>query len=94
MRVHIPAALRKFSGGNELVEVPLACDVMITVAEVFALLAREYPGVRQRVLDDQGQLRRHVNVFVDGDNVRYGAGLQTKVGPDSEISILPALSGG
>jgi molybdopterin converting factor small subunit len=94
MRVHIPSALRKFSDGKEIVEVPLARDTMITVAEVFAMLAREYPGIRQRVLDDQGNLRRHVNVFVDGENVRYGAGLQTKVGPDAEISILPALSGG
>jgi molybdopterin synthase sulfur carrier subunit len=94
MRVRIPSALRKFSGGNEIIEVPLARDMMVTVAEVFAMLAREYPGIRQRVLDDQGNLRRHVNVFVDGENVRYGDGLAARVGPDSEVSILPALSGG
>ena len=94
MRVRFPSALRKFSGGKEIVEVPLARDTMVTVADVFTMLARDYPGIRQRVLDDQGNLRRHVNVFVDGENVRYSAGLDTKMGPDAEVVILPALSGG
>ncbi|MGH7864196.1 MAG: ubiquitin-like small modifier protein 1 [Candidatus Binataceae bacterium] len=94
MRVRIPSALRKFSGGNEIIEAPVAGDMMLTVADVLAMIAREYPGIRQRVLDDQGKLRRHVNVFVDGENVRFAAGLETKVGADAEVAILPALSGG
>ncbi len=56
--------------------------------------AAEYPGIRQRVLDDQGELRRHVNVFVDGQSVRHLDGLATQARADSEISILPAISGG
>lgn len=94
MRIRIPGALRQWSGGRAIIEVPIEPGMRITVAEVFAALAREHPGIRQRVLDDQGELRRHVNVFVDGESVRYLDGLATLAGADSEISILPAISGG
>lgn len=94
MRVHIPAALRKWSGGQDAVELPLAADARVTLAEIFAMLAGEHPGIRQRVLDDQGMLRRHVNVFVDGENVRFAGGLATEVRADSDIIIFPAVSGG
>lgn len=77
-----------------MLDVPIAPDMRITVAELFALLASEYPGLRQRVLDDQGKLRRHVNVFVDGENARLGNGAAAPVGPDSEVHIYPAVSGG
>ena len=58
------------------------------------MLGRDYPGIRQRVLDDQNNIRRHVNIFVDGENVRFMQGGATRVAPDSEIWIYPALSGG
>ena len=94
VRVHIPGALRQWSGGNELIELALPRDASVTLADIFETLARDYPGIRQRVLDDQGDLRRHVNVFIDGDSVRFAGGLAAQVGPDSEIRIHPALSGG
>jgi len=58
------------------------------------MLGRDYPGIRQRVLDDQNNIRRHVNVFVDGENVRFANGGATQVTNDSEVRIYPAISGG
>ena len=94
MRVHIPSPLRRWTGGRDVVELPLALDMHMTAAEVFEALAREHPGIRDRVLDVQGQLRRHVIIFVDGENVRFLGGLSAQVGSGSEIWIHPALSGG
>lgn len=94
MRVHIPSALRKWTGGRDVIELPLAIDMRMTAAEVVAALAREHPGIRDRVLDEQGELRRHVNIFIDGENARFLGGLAAPVGPDSEMWIHPSLSGG
>jgi len=54
MRVHIPSALRRWTGGRDVIEVPLAAGARITAAETIEALAREYPGLRDRVLDEQG----------------------------------------
>ena len=94
MRVHIPSALRRWTGGCDVIEVPLAADMRMTAAEVIEALAREHPGIRDRVLDEQGELRRHVNIFIDGENARSLGGLAAQVGANSEIWIHPALSGG
>ena len=94
MRFHLPSALRRWAGGNEIVELPLPLDMRMTIAEALVMLGRDYPGIRQRVLDDQDNIRRHVNVFVNGENVRFGEGGTTQVAPDSEVWIYPALSGG
>jgi len=69
-------------------------DLPMTVGEAFLMLGRDYPGIRQRVLDDQNDIRRHVNVFVNGENVRFAQGSLTQVSNDSEVWIYPALSGG
>jgi sulfur-carrier protein len=94
MRVHIPSALRRWTGGRDAIELPLAADMRMTAAEVIEALAREHPGIRDRVLDEQGELRRHVNIFIDGENARFAGGLAAQVGSDSEMWIHPALSGG
>jgi sulfur-carrier protein len=94
MRVHIPSALRKWSGGRDVVELKMASAGPITAAEVIETVAGEFPGLRDRVLDEQGQLRRHVNIFIDGENARSLGGLLAPVAVDSEIWIHPALSGG
>jgi len=72
----------------------LPLDMGITIGEAFVMLGRDYPGIRQRVLDDQNNIRRHVNVFVDGQNVRFAQGGATQVTDDSDVWIYPALSGG
>ncbi len=94
MRFHLPAALRQWADGSEVVEVTLPAGARMTVVEAFVMLGHEYPGIRQRVLDDQNNIRRHVNVFVNGENVRFAQGEATQVAHDSEVWIYPALSGG
>ena len=94
MRFHLPSALRRWAGGDEIVEMRLPPDMRVTIGEALAMLGREYPGIRQRVLDDQNNIRRHVNVFVDGENVRFMKGSATPVTHASEVWIYPALSGG
>ncbi len=94
MRFHLPSALRRWAGDYEIVELRLPLDMRMTVGEAIVMLGRDYPGIRQRVLDDQNNIRRHINVFVDGENVRFGNGDATQVANDSEVWIYPALSGG
>lgn len=94
MRFHLPSALRRWAGGNEIVEMRLALDMRMTIVDAIVMLGRDYPGIRQRVLDDQNNIRRHVNVFVDGEHVRFMQGGATPVKHDSEVWIFPALSGG
>ena len=94
MRVHIPSALRKWSGGREIIELQLAWDRLMTAADVVAELGRDFPGLRDRVLNEQGELRRHVNIFIDGENARHVGGLSAAIRADSEVWIHAALSGG
>jgi molybdopterin synthase sulfur carrier subunit len=94
MRFHLPSALRRWAGNNEIIEMSFPLDSRMTIVEALTMLGRDCPGIRQRVLDDQGQIRRHVNVFVDGENVRFAQGDATQVTHDSEIRIYPAMSGG
>ena len=94
MLFHLPSALRRFAGGNEVVEMRISLDRRMTIGEAFVMLGRDYPAIRQRVLDDQNNIRRHVNVFVNGENVRFAQGGLTQVSSDSEVWIYPALSGG
>jgi sulfur-carrier protein len=94
MIFHLPSALRRFVGNTEVVEMQLPLDARMTISEAFVMLGSDYPAIRQRVLDDQNNIRRHVNVFVNGENVRFAQGGLTQISNDSEIWIYPALSGG
>ena len=85
----IPGPLRRLSGGETTVKVE-AGDLG---SAIDALDAR-YPGFRDRLLDDNGQLRQFVNVFLNDEDVRLGAGLEAKVSEKDEISIVPAVAGG
>jgi molybdopterin converting factor small subunit len=91
--VRIPTALRRFSDGNARVSVETNADGC-TLAGVLDALAQSCPGVVDRVVDEQGKLRRHVNVFVGSENVRELGGLDAPVAPGGEVSIVPAVSGG
>ena len=57
-------------------------------------LGRQFPGIADRLFEKAGQLRRFVNVYLNGQDVRYLAGLETPVGPTDEIRLLPAIAGG
>ena len=62
--------------------------------EVRSWLEENHPGIRARILDDAGALRRFVNVYVGDDDVRFLGGLDAKVTEDTKISIIPAVAGG
>ena len=87
--VRIPTTLRPMAGGKSEVEVEGS-----TVGEVLKSLDAAHPGFADRLLDDDGNLRKFVNVFVADDDVRFMDGLETPV-PDGEtVAIIPAVAGG
>jgi molybdopterin synthase sulfur carrier subunit len=88
---HIPGPLREFTAGHSKVEIEPGPT---TLAEALSALWALYPGVRDRVATEQGQVREHINIFIADENIRYTGGLATPVSPESEISIVPAISGG
>ena len=87
----IPGPLRQFTNGRAHVLVP---GTFHTLRDAFAALCKIHPGLRDRVLTEQGEVRPHVNLFVGDDCIRYGRGLETPVPEGSEVSIIPAVSGG
>lgn len=87
----VPGPLREFSASRSEVRVD---DGATSVREALRLLWRECPGARDRVLTELGDVRPHVNVFVDGENVRYGGGLDSPIRDGAEIIIVPSVSGG
>jgi len=87
--VRIPTTLRPLSGGNSTVSVEGA-----TLGEVLANLEDAHPGFKDRLFDDNGGLRRFVNLFVADDDVRYLQGLETPVPACETVSIIPAVAGG
>ncbi|MFM8531123.1 MAG: MoaD/ThiS family protein [Ilumatobacteraceae bacterium] len=87
--VRIPTTLRPLSGGNSTEQVEGS-----TLGEVLANLEAAHPGFRDRLFDDQGGLRRFVNLFVADDDVRYLQGLETPVPAGETVSIIPAVAGG
>ncbi|MEW2545851.1 ubiquitin-like small modifier protein 1 [Streptomyces sp. NPDC047002] len=89
VNVRIPTILRTYTGGKA--EVPAEGA---TLSEVLASLEKDHPGIGGRVLDDEGKLRRFVNVYVNDDDVRFEQGLQTATPDGAGVSIIPAVAGG
>ena len=89
--VTLPNAVTEGAGGRSTVELPVA---PATVRDVLAGLEASHAGARDRLVTEVGELRPHVNIFVDGENIRFLGGLNTPVAPGADIVILPAISGG
>ncbi|MBM3664001.1 MAG: MoaD/ThiS family protein [Actinobacteria bacterium] len=87
--IRIPTTLRTLTGGESTVDVEGA-----TVSEALEALEAQHPGFTERIFDEDGNLRRFVNVFVADDDVRYLEGTATAVPEGGEISIIPAVAGG
>lgn len=87
--VRVPTTLRALTAGASEVAVDGA-----TLAEVLESLESSHPGFRDRILDESGELRRFVNVFVSDDDVRFLDGLSTSVDDGATVSIVPAVAGG
>lgn len=87
--VVIPAPLRKYTRGAEEVELQAA-----TVQDVIDRLEEKYPGIRAGICESTGSLRRFINVYVDGEDVRFLNDLATPLRDGAEIAIVPAIAGG
>ncbi|MDP8969106.1 MAG: MoaD/ThiS family protein [Actinomycetota bacterium] len=94
VRIRLPAALRVQAGGHASMLISLPDGATATVGSVLDELTLLHPAVERRIRDERGVVRRHVNLFVGADNVRDLAGLDTPVGPEQELVVLPAVSGG
>ena len=88
---HIPGVLRAYTDGRSQVEI---VGSPATVRDALQALWALYPGVRDRVASEEGQIREHVNLFVGNEDIRYTGGVATSVPDGAVISILPAISGG
>jgi sulfur-carrier protein len=87
--VRIPSPLRKLTNGKEEVTASGA-----TVGELLASLETQFPGIKERICDDTGKVRRFVNIFANDEDIRFLANLETPVKEADEISIVPAIAGG
>ena len=87
--VRIPTPLRRVTNGQDKVSVEEA-----RLDQVIASLDESFPGLKERLCDEQGELRTFVNVYVNGEDVRFLEGLNTDTNAGDEISIVPAVAGG
>lgn len=87
----IPIYLAAFAGDRNCVTMNAA---PATVREALESLWRMHPGLRDRVVDEQGEVRQHINVFVGNESIRFTGGLSTQVPDGAELLIVPAVSGG
>ena len=87
--VKFPTQLRAAAGGASSVQVDGS-----TVAEVLDAVYVEHPELKSRLADETGELRRFVNVYVGGEDIRFGDGLSTPVADGAEVQVLPAVAGG
>ena len=88
-KVRIPTPLRKLTRDQAVVDATGA-----TIGDLLADLERQYAGIKERLCDEKGELRRFVNVYVNDEDIRFKDGLKTAVKDADEISIIPAIAGG
>ncbi|MBI3303889.1 MAG: MoaD/ThiS family protein [Deltaproteobacteria bacterium] len=89
VHVRVPTPLRRFTSGAEEVSANGG-----TVAALVNDLEQRHPGIKERICDDEGKVRRFVNIFVNGDDIRFLNNLDTAVKDGDEVSIVPAIAGG
>ena len=87
--VHIPTPLRKLTQNQEIVRIEGA-----TIRDVINNLEQSYPGLKERICDEQNNIRRFVNVFVNDEDIRFLQDAETAVEPGDEVSIFPSIAGG
>jgi molybdopterin synthase sulfur carrier subunit len=88
-KVRIPTPLRKLTNNEEVVEITAG-----TVSEAIGELQTRYPGIKERLVDETGAVRRFVNVYVNEEDIRFLQNQQTALKDGDEISIIPAIAGG
>ena len=90
VNIKIPTPLRGLTNGADMA----SADGAATVGEAIEQLEQQFPGMRERLLDDTGELRRFVNIYVNGEDIRFLDGLATGIKAGDEVSIVPAVAGG
>ena len=88
-KVRIPTPLRKLTNNEEVVEVSAA-----TIGDAISELQTRYPGIKERLVDESGAVRRFVNVYVNEEDIRFLQNQETPLKGTDEISIIPAIAGG
>jgi molybdopterin synthase sulfur carrier subunit len=88
-KVRIPTPLRKLTNNEEVVEINAG-----TIGDAITELQSRYPGIRERLVDDKGEVRRFVNVYVNEEDIRFLQNQQTPLKDGDEVSIIPAIAGG
>lgn len=89
IRVKVPTPLRKFTGGESAVTAEGA-----TIAALLDNLEKNHPGLKDRLCEADGTVRRFVNLYVNGDDIRFLDNTNTKIADGAEVSIVPAIAGG
>jgi sulfur-carrier protein len=89
VRVRVPTPLRKFTQGADEVDA-----LGNTIRSIVEDLEKNYPGIKERICDETGKVRRFVNVYVNGDDIRFLQNLETALKEGDNISIVPAIAGG
>ncbi len=88
-QIRIPMPLRKLTNDTDIVTTDA-----LTLAEAVERLEADYPGIKERIVGDDGEIRRFVNIYVNGEDVRFLSNLSTVLKASDEVSIVPAVAGG
>lgn len=88
-QIRIPMPLRKLTNNSDIVKTDAS-----TLAEAVDRLEADYPGIKERIVGDDGEIRRFVNIYVNGEDVRFLSNLSTALKASDEVSIVPAVAGG
>jgi len=89
VNVRIPTPLRKLTKDQDTVQ-----TTGTTIQEIIESLEKQYPGLKERLCDERGELRRFVNVYLNDEDIRFAQGKNTPVKDGDEISVIPAIAGG
>jgi molybdopterin synthase sulfur carrier subunit len=89
VKVRVPGALRQLTRGAAVVEVDAA-----DVSQALDALNQRYPGFKERLYDEKGQLRQFINIYRNDEDIRFGSGLKTPLKENDDLSIVPAVAGG
>ena len=87
--IRIPAPLRRLTNGQAQLRAEVA-----TVGDCITYLGETFPGMRERLCEDDGSVRRFINIYVRGEDIRFGQGMETALKDGDDVSIVPAASGG
>ena len=91
--VIIPSPLRNLTNGERKVNIKIE-ETTSSVEKIIVILDKLYPGILTKVLDEDNQLHKYVNIFLDGEDIRYLDGVNTNVSDEGELSIVPTVAGG